>query len=134
MHMKKTLLLFAGLFCLTLAAMAQNKGPEWLSEAVIYQIYRLRGDLSVALSQQAKFLEMNQTCIMNNSNFDKKKKDDIIRKQKALASELNKISDKLKVKSNKSVTDAKRDIEKDNKELTIDKIRDSVSNSPFEII
>lgn len=105
-----------------------------ITRAVIYQIYRLRGDLSVALSQQAKFLEMNQTCIMNNSNFDKKKKDDIIKKQKALASELNKISDKLKVKSNKSVIDARRDIEKDNKELTIDKIRDSVSNSPFEII
>lgn len=105
-----------------------------ITRAVVYQIYRLRGDLSVALAQQAKFLEMNQTCIMNNSNFDKKKKDEIIRKQKALANELNKISDKLRVKSAKSISESKRDIEKDNKELTIDKLRSEVSDSAFDII
>ena len=105
-----------------------------ITRAVIYQIYRLRGDLSVALSQQAKFLEMNQTCIMNNSNFDRKKKEEIIKRQKNLASELRKISDKLRVKSGKSITDSKKDLDKDNKELTIDKIRDNISNSPFEII
>lgn len=105
-----------------------------ITRAVIYQIYRLRGDLSVALSQQAKFLEMNQTCIMNNSNFDKKKRDDIIKKQKALANELQKISDKLKVKSGKSISESKRDIDKDNKELTLDKIRDDISNAPLDII
>lgn len=105
-----------------------------ITRAAIYQIYRLRGDLSVALAQQAKFLEMNQTCIMNNSNFDKKKKEDIIKKQKALASELQKISDKLRVKSAKSISESKRDLEKDNKELTIDKIRDDVSDSAFQII
>ncbi len=105
-----------------------------ITRAVIYQIYRLRGDLSVALSQQAKFLEMNQTCIMNNSNFDKKKREDIIKKQKALANELQKISDKLRVKSGKSISESKRDIEKDNKELTLDKIRDDISNAPLDII
>lgn len=105
-----------------------------ITRAVIYQIYKLRGDLSVALSQQAKFLEMNQTCIMNNSNFDKKKKEEIIKKQKGLANELNKLADKLRVKSGKSISEAKRDLEKDNKELSIDKIRDDVSNSAFEII
>ena len=105
-----------------------------ITRAVIYQIYKLRGDLSVALSQQAKFLEMNQTCIMNNSNFDKKKKEDIIKKQKALATELRKISDKIKVKSAKSITDSKRDLEKDNKSLSIDSIRNDISNQPFDII
>lgn len=105
-----------------------------ITRAVIYQIYRLRGDLSIALSQQAKFLEMNQTCIMNNSNFDKKKREDIIKKQKVLANELQKISDKLRVKSGKSISESKRDIEKDNKELTLDKIRDDISNAPLDII
>ncbi len=105
-----------------------------VTRAVIYQIYKLRGDLSVALSQQAKFLEMNQTCIMNNSNFDKKKKEDIIKKQQNVAKELRKISDKLKVKSAKSITDSKRELEKDNKSLSVDSIRNDISSQPFDIM
>lgn len=105
-----------------------------ITRAIIYQIYRLRTSLSDSLAMQAKFLEMNEACVRNNDHLDQKRKDKVISKQKNLAKELNKLSDAIRVKSAKSISDSKRDLEADNKYMSMNAIRDDISNSPFEII
>ena len=105
-----------------------------LTREVIYQIYNFRGKLSNNLEMQAQFLELNKSCVENNSTFDVKKKEKIIAKQQKLAGKLRKLSDMLRIKSSKSIMDSKRELEKDNKLLSIDNIRDEVSNSPIELI
>jgi len=104
-----------------------------VTRALIYQIYKFRSDISEELEIQAKFLEMNKTCLENNNSLDAKKKSAIIEKQKKLSTELRKLSDKIKVKSSKSIIDSKREIQRDNKTMSIDNIRQSISDSPLEL-
>ena len=115
-----------------LAAVAYAIVP--ITRALIYQIYKLRSSISDTLSLQAKFLEMNETCVMNNSTLDKDKKTEIVAKQKKLSNDLKKLSDAIRVKSAKSITDSERELKKDNSGFSIDALRDEVSNSAFELM
>lgn len=105
-----------------------------VTREVIYQIYSLRGKLSDNLDMQSSFLELNKSCVENNNllTLDKKKK--ILDKQEKLIKKIDKLSDLIRVKSSKSILDASRDIKKDNGMLSINSIKDEVSNSPFELI
>ena len=105
-----------------------------VTRACIYQIYKLRSSLSDYLDMQAKFLEMNQSCVQNNSNFDTKKRKEIVEKQKKLASDLRKIADTIRVKSAKSITDSKKDLNNDNKSLSDDNLRSTASNDPLQLV
>lgn len=104
-----------------------------ITREIIYQIYNFRGKLSNNLALQAKFLELNKTCVENNDQFDQAKKDKIIKKQTDLAKKLRKLSDDIKIKSKKSIEDSQRNLKKDNKNITIDNIKDEISNSPLEL-
>ena len=105
-----------------------------VTREIIYQIYNFRGKLSENLAMQAKFLELNKTCVESNVNLTSDKKHSILKKQEDLAKQLQKMSDAIRVKSSKSIMDSKREIQKDNKMLSIDNIKDEISNSPFELI
>jgi len=105
-----------------------------VTREIIYQIYNFRGKLSENLAMQAKFLELNKTCVESNVNLTSDKKQSILKKQEDLAKQLQKMSDAIRVKSSKSIMDSKREIQKDNKMLSIDNIKDEISNSPFELI
>ena len=105
-----------------------------ITREVIYQIYNFRGKLSDHIAMQAQFLEMNKACLEANTAFTADKKNKIMQKQEKLAKTLRKLSDAIRVKSSKSVLDSKRELQKDNKSLSIDSIKDEISNSPFEII
>jgi len=105
-----------------------------ITRKVIYQVYKLRSSLSDYLEMQSKFLEMNESCVRNNSNFDAKKKKDIIDKQKKLANTLKKLADGIRVKSAKSISDSKRELDNDNKSFSIDGLRDSASNDPLQLV
>ena len=115
-----------------LAAVAYAAIP--ITRALIYQIYKLRTKLSDTLELQSKFLELNETCVLNNSTLDKDKKKEIVEKQKKLAKDLKKLSDSIRVKSAKSIVDSEKEIKKDNSSLSINTIRDDISNSAFELI
>jgi hypothetical protein len=104
-----------------------------VTRELIYQIYRLRSNLSEALEMQANFLEMNQTSLENNSTLDVKKRTKVIEKQKKLANALHKIGDKIRVKSAKSISEAKKDLDKDKNNFALNNIRDDVSDS-FELV
>ena len=105
-----------------------------VTRACIYQVYKLRSSLSDYLEMQSKFLEMNESCVRNNSNFDTKKKKDIIDRQKKLAATLKKLSDGIRVKSAKSITDSKRELDNDNKSFSMDGLRDTASNDPLQLV
>ena len=105
-----------------------------ITRELIYQFYRLRGNLSASLEMQAKFLEMNKACLEAQTEMDPKKKKEIIDKQKKLSNFLRRISEKIKVKTSKSIKDTKVELTKQNKMLSIDRLQDEVSLSPLEII
>lgn len=77
---------------------------------------------------------MNETCLEANSTMDPKKKNEIVQKQKKLSSFLRRLSEKIKVKTTKSLRSSKQELTKQNKMLSIDKLQDEVSMSPLEII
>lgn len=105
-----------------------------ITRAVVYQVYYLRGSISEQLDIQAQFMEMNKTCVEANSALTVQKKKEIVAKQEKLVKTLRKLSDTIRVKSSKSVEVATRETKNENKSLTIDSIKDEVSNSDFEFI
>nr|DAW33882.1 MAG TPA: hypothetical protein [Caudoviricetes sp.] len=105
-----------------------------ITRAVVYQVYYLRGNISEQLDIQAQFMEMNKTCVEANSALTVQKKKEIVAKQENLVKRLRKLSDTIRVKSSKSVEVTTRETKNENKSLTIDSIKDEVSNSDFEFI
>lgn len=105
-----------------------------LTREIVYQIYSFRGKLSTNLEMQAHFLELNKTCVENNEILTEDKKIKILAKQEKLAKRMMKLADEIRVKSAKSIMDSKRELTKDNKRLSIDSIKDEVSNSPLELM
>ena len=105
-----------------------------VTRALIYHIYRLRGNISDALTLQAEFLEMNKTCVEANSAFTKEKKSKILKKQEELRRKLLRLSDIIKVKTTKSRRESQRELDNDNKTLSISNIKRDVSDSPLELI
>lgn len=105
-----------------------------VTRAVVYQVYYLRGNISEQLEIQAQFMEMNKTCVEANSALTVQKKKEIVAKQEKLVKTLRKLSDVIRVKSSKSVEVASKETKNENKNLTIDSIKDEVSNSDFEFI
>lgn len=105
-----------------------------VTRAVVYQVYYLRGNISEQLEIQAQFMEMNKTCVEANSALTVQKKKEIVAKQEKLVKTLRKLSDVIRVKSSKSVEVTTKETKNENKNLTIDSIKDEVSNSDFEFI
>lgn len=119
-----------GIAAISMAAMAIVP----ITRELIYQIYKIRGNLSKSLEMQAAFLEMNKACVEANGalTIDKKKK--ILDNQLKIKNRILKIADFLKVKTAKATVDSKRELAASNKLLSIDNLRDEVSNSPLELI
>lgn len=105
-----------------------------ITRELIYHFYNLRANLSNELEVQASFLEMNKTCVEANFTFTEDKKKKILTKQENLRKKLLKLADLLRVKEAKARKSTKKDIEKDNSLLTVNAIRDDVSNSKLEIL
>ncbi|GEM_PF-2250405 len=105
-----------------------------LTREVIYQVYNVRGKLSNYLETQALFLELNKSTVENNSlmTVDEKKK--VLKKQESIYKQLRKYADKLRVSSATSISNSKRELDKENKSLSLDSLQDDVSNSPFELV
>lgn len=105
-----------------------------ITRSVVYQVYFLRGNIAEQLDIQAQFMEMNKSCVEANSALTVQKKKEIVSKQEKLVKTLRKLSDAIRVKSSKSVDITTRETKNENKTLSIDSIKDEVSNSDFEFI
>lgn len=105
-----------------------------VTREVIYQIYHLRGKLSNFLDLQADFLEMNKTCVETDSTMTATKKREVLKKQQKLIAKIRAISNKLRVKSTKSVVDARRELDEQNNDMSVDSTRGDVSDDQLEIL
>lgn len=105
-----------------------------ITRELIYRFYHLRGDIAKSLEMQASFLEMNRACVEANDSLTIDKKKKILEKQNKIKNRLLKIADFLKVKNAKSVYSSKKDLKESNKMLSIDALKDDVSNSPLELL
>lgn len=105
-----------------------------ITRELIYRFYNLRANLADELALQANFLEMNCSCVEANSAFTEEKRKKILAKQESLRKTMLSLSDKIKVKDVKAARQTQKEIKEDNKKLSVDKIHDDVSNSPFVLI
>lgn len=104
-----------------------------ITREVIYQIFNIRTKLSDYLELQSNFLEMNRARVENNDILMPAKKKEILVKQEKLSKKLKSLSDKLKLKSAVSVKEKDNALNKKNKMLSVDNLKDEVKNSDFEI-
>ena len=105
-----------------------------ITRALIYHIYNLRSDISNELALQAQFLKMNKACVESNSTFTEEKKAKILKKQDNIRKTLLSLSDKIRIKEAKAGKTSTRELEKDNKSLSVNGIKNDISNSPLEIL
>ena len=105
-----------------------------ITREVVYQIYNNRNKLSEYLDMQVQFLEMNKTTLEMNGNISASKRIQIIKKQTELVKKLNKLSDFIRVKSSKSIFDSQNEIRKENKNMSINSIRNDVSDEPLQLL
>ena len=100
---------------------------------LVYRFYNTKSALSDCLAQQAYFLEMNKTVIEANTDFNEKKKDEILIRQEKIKNLCLRLSEKLRVTHIKSIDAGKTAIQNDNKLLTLDGIKKEVSDSPLQL-
>lgn len=105
-----------------------------ITREIVYQIYNNRNKLSEYLEVQSQFLEMHKTTVEMNSNIPASKRNQIIKKQTELAKKLNKLSDFIRVKSSKSIFDSQNEIRKENKTMSINNIRNDISDEPLQLL
>lgn len=105
-----------------------------LTRSLIYQFYNLRSKLSDYLAQQAYFLELNKANVQMNTEFDKNKKENIIKRQEMLKNNLMKLSDKLRVVNKNANGGASRELKTDNSMMTVDRIKREISSAPLELM
>ena len=101
---------------------------------IISVYHKVKGKISDALEMQALFLEMNKSCIEANDSLTIDKKKSILAKQEKLKKIFLHYADKFKVRTSKAIQDSKRELAEQNKTLTIDGLKDEISNSPLEIV
>lgn len=104
-----------------------------ITRELIYHFYHLRGNLANSLELQATFLEMNRACVEANQNFTEEKKKKVLKKQEVLRNKLLKLSEMLRVKAVKANEQAKKEIKSENKKMTVQSLKDDVSNSPMSL-
>lgn len=104
-----------------------------LTRELIYRFYHMRSSLAQSLELQAEFLEMNKTCLEANDSITIEKKKKILEKQNKTRIKLLKLADIIRVKNAKGMNETKKDLDNDNKLLSINNIQDEISNSPFEL-
>lgn len=119
-----------GIAAVSLAALAIIP----ITRELIYHFYNLRTNLSNELELQASFLEMNRTCVESNEDFTVDTKNKILARQEKCRKTLISLSEKIRIKEVKVTKDSKREIELDNRQITVNNIRDDVSNSALELL
>lgn len=121
--------MIVGVSALSMAALAIVP----LTRELIYRFYHMRSNLAQSLELQAEFLEMNKTCLEANDSITTEKKKKILEKQNKTRLRLLKLADIIRVKNAKGMNETKKDLDDDNKLLSINNLQDEISNSPFEL-
>lgn len=101
---------------------------------LVYSFYKYRVKISEYMEQQASFIELNKSILEANAGIDSVKKMKIIKKQEGYRKSFLKISDKLKLEQIKASKNSKKNIEAENKDISISNINSKIDNNDFVII
>ena len=86
------------------------------------------------LAQQAYFLEMNKSAVEANTAFTVEKKKKILEKQEKIKRKLIVLSERLRVDDVKADEAARRELNAENRNLTVNNIRKEIDNSPLQLL
>ncbi len=103
---------------------------------LIFTFYYSRMKISDYLKHQSLMLEINEDSVMA-SNKTAREKTKIVKSQQEKIRKLRKLSDKIQIDNRESEVKAKREINNENKEFTLDKMRNqtaSTDRSGFTIL
>lgn len=100
----------------------------------VYRFYYLRTKLSDAISLQSTFLELNKTSVEANTSIEANRRVKIVARQANLAETLSKLANILKVDVAKADKSANKDLERENKLLSISNTKSDISDSDFELL
>lgn len=104
-----------------------------LTRELVYQFYKLKSSLSDCLAQQAYFLELNKASVESNTAFTPKKRADIIKRQEKVKNLFLKLSSKLRVDHIKATSQSKQMLDRDNKMMTLDNIKQDIDQSSLQL-
>ena len=104
-----------------------------ITRELVYQVYNIRKNVSQELELQAGFLEMNRVAVENNESLSPAERLKVLQKQEKLAQQLRRISSKLRVEAVTATKKAKQDLESDNKEMSMQRTKADVENSPITL-
>lgn len=100
-----------------------------LVRELIFYFYYARMRVNQYVEQLQYYIKLNEVEVKNNKSFDKAKKDSIIEKQNDWIKRLDKVSDVIRVGQAKGEKAAKAEIQKGNKELTLDHVKADIASS-----
>lgn len=86
--------------------------------SVAYFRYKKKADTIISLEQQIEFIKANIEQLENRTNIDPKKKEQIIKKQKAAIEKYQKKSAKLRAQLMETEKEAAKEIEKENPQIS----------------
>lgn len=104
-----------------------------VTRELIFQFYNARAKVSDALEQQAYFLEMNKAAVEANVTLKPDKKIKVLQNQEKVRNLFLKLSSKLRVQNITATRKAKAELDKENKGLQMDKIKQDVIDSPLTL-
>lgn len=104
-----------------------------ITRELIFQFYNARAKVSDALEQQAYFLEMNKAAVEANVTLKPEKKIKVLQNQEKVRNLFLKLSSKLRVQNITATRKAKAELDKENKGLKMDKIKQDVIDSPLTL-
>lgn len=105
-----------------------------VTRELVYRFYNMKRKLSDTLAQQAYFLEMNKAIVESNMDFTVEKRKRILEKQEKIKKKLMILSEKLRVDDVKSDESAKRQLNAENRNLTVQNIRKEIEDSPLQLL
>ena len=104
-----------------------------ITRELIFQFYSAKAKLSDALAQQAYFLEMNKAAVEANVTLKPDKKIKVLQKQEKVRNLFLKLSSKLRVQNIAATRKAKSELDKENKTLNMNKIKQDIEDSPLTL-
>lgn len=105
-----------------------------VTRRLVYAFQDMRNRIADDLQLQAYYLELNKTAVEANQAKTEAQKKKILEKQEKLRLQFLRTAEKLRVKSVHAEQLAKKSIENENKNMTVDGMREQVDDEDFTIV
>lgn len=105
-----------------------------VTRRLVYAFQDMRNRIADDLQLQAYYLELNKTAVEANQAKTEAQKKKILEKQEKLRLQFLRTAEKLRVKSVHAEQLAKKSIENENKNMTVNGMREQVDDEDFSIV